>query len=273
MYESYNSGSEESIRKITAGYAKLGGKDWYNISVMKKLVFRKSSIYHNTKKIICCRNCKHWSLTNHVFCPHCCRKPSSGIDWELCRLFKCGAQNCCSATPVEGNSDPRFFEQLICAHKSRKPCGDYVLYIPIESIIVDYIQCGYLGEMIGLREEEIELLAKNAPVCGFHHQLLSLNALDIYHALGFTKAEAAVKSYLQSCQRHDSMSCLLPLVDNINLPPVATGGRILTQPSQHSHFNSSSDQVLTILILDCRMVTIQVGTAAMIIAPVTRSEI
>lgn len=120
---------------------------WFQIDQMKKLVFRKSGIYNNIKKIIRCRNCNQWSLTNHVFCPKCCRNPSSVTNWELCRLYVCGSKNCCSTTPIEGNSDPLFFEQLICAHKTRKPCGDYVLYVPIESVIVDYIQCGYLGEI------------------------------------------------------------------------------------------------------------------------------
>lgn len=49
--------------------------------------------------------------------------------------------------PLKATVTLFFFEQLICAHKTRKPCGDYVLYVPIESVIVDYIQCGYLGEI------------------------------------------------------------------------------------------------------------------------------
>lgn len=81
---------------------------WFQIDQMKKLVFRKSGIYHNIKKIIRCRNCNQWSLTNHVFCPKCCRNPSSVTNWELCRLYMCGSKNCCSTTPIEGNSDPLF---------------------------------------------------------------------------------------------------------------------------------------------------------------------
>lgn len=271
VYESYNCGSEEPIKKITAKYAEMADIPWFQIDQMKKLVFRKSGIYHNIKKIIRCRNCNQWSLTNHVFCPKCCRNPSSVTNWELCRLYMCGSKNCCSTTPIEGNSDPLFFEQLICAHKTRKPCGDYVLYVPIESVIVDYIQCGYLGEMIGLREEEIVLLAKNAPVCGFHHQLLSQNALDVYHNLGFQNAEAAVKAYLQSCEVHDSMTCLQSLVDTINLPPDSTDRLTPTQARNPPLRDSSYDQVSHVIVFHCRIVTIRVETVAMIIMPITRS--
>ncbi|KAK8795342.1 hypothetical protein WA588_004188, partial [Blastocystis sp. NMH] len=94
VYESYNCGSEEPIKKITAKYAEMADIPWFQIDQMKKLVFRKSGIYNNIKKIIRCRNCNQWSLTNHVFCPKCCRNPSSVTNWELCRLYVCGSKNC-----------------------------------------------------------------------------------------------------------------------------------------------------------------------------------
>lgn len=80
---------------------------------------------------------------------------------------------------------------------SRRVLGRYVLYVPPECIIADFFASKLVNDMVGL-EDEIVKMCQEADSLGFHHNLLSVNAMDVYEEFGWERAAAAVKRHLAS---------------------------------------------------------------------------
>ena len=55
-----------------------------------------------------------------------------------------------------------------------------------------------MNDRVGLEEDEILKMCEEADSLGFHHNLLSVNAKDIYKEFGWEKAAAAVSKHLAS---------------------------------------------------------------------------
>lgn len=212
------------VKRIYAGtaesYVKEGfeciaiglGNEKLTLSSIKEEVLRASCIPRFIKKVMRCPQCKRWKLTNRVFCEECSKNLTVNDDWSQCVLSDCRC-NC------DGNSEKWMTltaerrREATCIHFSKQPTGDYVLFIPPEAIIADYMNMGYTKEMVGLKEDQIKELAKDADACGFHHILLTENSKRIYEAVGFSEAAEAVEDHLSHYQKHDSLDVLSRVVD------------------------------------------------------------
>ena len=181
-------GTAESYVKDGLECIAIGlGNEELTLKSIKEEVLRASCIPRFVKKVMRCPQCKRWNLTNRVFCEECSRNLTVDDDWSKCALSDCRC-NC------DGNSERWMTltaeerRSATCIHFSKQPTDDYVLFIPPEAIIADYMNMGYTDEMVGLKEDQIKELAKDADACGFHHVLLTENAKRIYEAMGFSEA-------------------------------------------------------------------------------------
>ena len=95
---------------------------------------------------------------------------------------------------------------------SRLVLGRYVLYVPPECIITDFFASKLVNDMVGLEEDEILKMCEKADSLGFHHNLLSVNAMDIYEEFGWEKA-AAVNKHLSSMKSRDGIASLKAIVE------------------------------------------------------------
>ena len=179
---------------------------------IKEEVLKVSCIPRFVKKIMRCPQCKRWSLTNQVFCEKCSKNLTKDDDWSHCVLSNCRC-NCNGNKEKWKELEAEERRNATCAHFSKQPTDHYVLFIPPEAIIADYLNMEYTNEMVGLKEDQIKKLAEDADACGFHHILLTENSKRIYEAMGFSKAAEAVGNHLSRFQNHDSMTVLSHTVD------------------------------------------------------------
>lgn len=208
----YSGISESKVLELL-GFVALGMHiECISLKEIKQRVFEASCIPLAIKKIMRCPQCRRWSLTNRVFCQECSKNLTINDDWRLCALSNCRC-NC------NGNKEKwRLLtaeerREATCDHYSKQPTDQYVLFIPPEAVIADYINMGFTNEMVGLKEDQIKELAKDANSCGFHHILLTQNSKRIYEAMGFAEAAEAVENHLSRFQSHDGMSVLSRVVD------------------------------------------------------------
>lgn len=162
-----------------------------------------------------CPVCEDWLLTDHVFCPKCCKKPGEPADWNKIRLFECGSAVC------EGNPNKQSAlsvnqkKKAICRHRSKKTKNPFVYYVPVEALICEYFNCGIAHNMLFTTEEEIVTLAKKASALNYHSVFLSENAKAIYAAFGLKNASEAVKGHLDEEKEYDVISDVETIVNDI----------------------------------------------------------
>ena len=87
------------------------------------------------------------------------------------------------------------------------------LYVPPECIIADFFASKLVNDMVGLEEDEILKMCEKADSLGFHHNLLSVNAMDIYEEFGWERAAAAVSKHLSSMKNQDGVASLKAIVE------------------------------------------------------------
>ena len=209
----YTGVSENQAKRILHCISKATGIEEMTLPAMRRTLFACSCICDGIQRVVCCPKCGEWSLTNKVFCPRCCTEAHERDDMEAYRLFECGCKECGGNPSVSRNFLLHQKIEATCCHLSRRVLGRYVLYVPPESIIADFFASKLVNDMVGLEEDEILRMCEEADSLGFHHNLLSVNAKDIYEEFGWERAAAAVNKHLSSMKSRDGIAALKTIVE------------------------------------------------------------
>lgn len=100
----------------------------------------------------------------------------------------------CQDNPANENKcDMRTKKCAVCCHLSTRMWGKYALYIPPETIVVDYIPSPLAFEMFGLDEKPILQAVNETEKTGFNIVLISYYAQLVYETVGFKHPPAVNK--------------------------------------------------------------------------------
>lgn len=208
----YSDMTEEHAKKLLERVAKITGIEGITFSAMRKTLYAYSCICEKVIKLVECQTCHNWFCTNRVLCPECSKKLRSGDDFSQILLYSCKSSNCLGNIKLLSTKSVNEKKAACCLHRTRSVMGRYVLFVPPEAIIAEFISEGLEQSMFGLEEDEIVATVKQADVLGSHHILFSENALAIYKEMGWIKAEEAVRQHLDHMKESNPLSSLRNMV-------------------------------------------------------------
>lgn len=216
----YQGISEDKMRRILYHLDMANEGCTLDLDEMKKLVLPYSCITTHIEMIFQCNACKQWVHTNLIFCPYCSATATDDLDWKTFQLAECHSISC------NGNATnyllmlPEQRREICCNHLSRLPKSRYVLYIPPEAMVAEYIRSGLANTMFGLTEEEIVAGVREADSVGYHSVFYSENARDIYQKVGYSKAAQAVTTHLSTPRMNDEKLLLSMVVEGEKWLPI-----------------------------------------------------
>ena len=127
-------------------------------------------------------------------------------------LYSCKSEKCWGNPSVLSTKTVSEKKNAYCVHRTRRVMGRYVLFVPPEAIIAEFISCGLHESMFGLEEKEIVEGVKQADALGGHHSLFSENACAIYKEMGWVEAEKAVRKHLDHLKESNPLKSLNRMV-------------------------------------------------------------
>lgn len=173
---------------------------------MREAVLSYSCITYHVRKIIHCPKCGEWVLGDYVYCPKCVERMDR--DPNSYMLVTCPCPSC-QANPLNlGSLSFEDMKKARCHHFSRRPRGEYVLYIPPDAIVAEYERSKLTTQMFGLTQDEICRGCEEADALGYHSILYSSNARDLYNGMDLPKAKEAVDRHLQATNLRDEVGIL-----------------------------------------------------------------
>lgn len=205
----YHKTSEEQQEKILYFLSKAIHEENLNMNQLRKVVLPHSCLTYHIRKIIKCPNCGFWTMDDFVYCQRCLsRCNSENIDPYPFLLAMCN-NRCCDAYYHNLAGLPLHKRLKVrCNHLSRRPRGEYLLYIPPHAIVAEYERTNIIQEMFGLTEDEICEGVQEAENLGYHNIFYSENARDLYKGMGMLRASDAVERYLAKSTQKDEIGIL-----------------------------------------------------------------
>ena len=196
--------------RLVGAIAMSTGRDDRTLNAIIRTVEKDSLLIKHMRKVIKCKSCELWSLTNRVFCPHC--SALSIEDWESKRLVRC-VNSCRSSTEDLSRMSPLERCNLFCNHSKRVIYGDNYNILSIEGVFCEYIKRGMIKDMPYVNEEKIGELAELATNLRFHHFLLSINCYTLYKTLGMKQdVLEKIQRYQQSFANNPSVYCIVKVL-------------------------------------------------------------
>ena len=201
--------------------SRITGVPGITLSAMRKTLFACSCICDYIQKVVCCPACGKWQLTNRVFCQKCSADGTHLTDWQSIRLIECKGIHCGGNPEISSKYCVEKKKKAVCQHKSKKYLCRYILYVPLEAVITEYIRSRLFQEMICLKESDICDAAQQADSLGYHSVFLSRNAAIAYHNNKWEDAERAVLKHLEmneSVNPHETLSDAIEEAKRIHHP-------------------------------------------------------
>lgn len=209
----YSDMSESHAKKLLNNVAEVTKVKDITFSAMRKTLYAYSCVCDKVIMIVECRMCHNWFCTNRVLCPECSKKLKSNDDYSQMTLYSCRSEKCSGNEKVLSTMTVSERKAACCLHRTRRAMGRYVLFVPPEAIIAEFISCGLNESMFGLEEKEIVAAVKQADILGSHHNLFSANAQAIYREMNWKEAEEAVGRHLAPMKESDPLSSLKAMVE------------------------------------------------------------
>lgn len=209
----YSDMTEKNSIKLLRNVSDLTGVKGITFSAMRKTLYAYSCICEKVIKIVECPKCHYWFITNNVLCPQCSKGLTRKDDYSQMLLYNCQS-DCCVGNPKVLSTKTIYEKRIACCkHKSRQVLGRYVLFVPPEAIIGEFISSGLAEQMFGLEEEDIVEGVMHADAMGSHHILYSENACAIYKEMNWNEAEKSVRKHINQMKKSDPVSTLNSMVN------------------------------------------------------------
>ena len=175
--------SESTANKMILAFSKITHVKIMDYKNMIKSILSSSCIRLCLRCFVRCEYCRRLVDSPLLFCPYCLNK-----DRRLSRLYySCGSKACCCSNVDEirkerlSDNEVREFMHYYCFHLSKKPCNEYVYYLPIVALIGDWIHSGLWCGFRSLTNENVMESIEYCKKIGMYSIFIGENASNIYN--------------------------------------------------------------------------------------------